>query len=121
MIGFLLNNNQVPIGCLVISCYLADLFEERVRNVPGHFSRRSWGGEDSVTSSKSICVGGYQLGIKLLFLSMDCNRCGVTQRWLFEGQEMSFSTRSSHCKGSWIREIASAKVLATVRIYHEVT
>ena len=35
MIDFLLNNNQALIGCLVIStCSLADLFEQRVRNVP---------------------------------------------------------------------------------------
>ena len=35
MIGFLLNNNLVPIGFSVIStCSLADLFEQRARNVP---------------------------------------------------------------------------------------
>ena len=44
MIGFLLNNNQASIGSSVISTRsLADLFEQRVRNVPIRFSRRSWG------------------------------------------------------------------------------
>ena len=68
-----------------------------------------------------------QLGIKLLFLSMDCtckgnaskalrDRCGVTYGRAFEGQEISFFTRISQCTESWIREIASAKVLAAVGI-----
>ena len=35
MIGFLLNNNLVPIGSPVISvCSAADLFEQRERNAP---------------------------------------------------------------------------------------
>ena len=35
MIGFLLNNNLAPIGSPVFStCFLADLFEQRARNVP---------------------------------------------------------------------------------------
>ena len=35
MIGFLLNNNLAPIGSSVIStCFPADLYEQRERNVP---------------------------------------------------------------------------------------
>ena len=44
MIGFLLNNNQAPIGSSVIStCSPADLFEQRVRNVPIRFNVRGGG------------------------------------------------------------------------------
>ena len=44
MISFLLHNDPAPIGSKVIStCSLADLYEQRERNVPCRFSRRSWG------------------------------------------------------------------------------
>ena len=63
MIGFLLNNNQAPIGSSVIStCSPADLSGTKGKECAHSFQQTLVGEEDCVTSPKSVCVGGYMFG-----------------------------------------------------------
>ena len=115
MIGFLLNNNQAPIGSSAIStCSPADLFEQRVRNVPIRFSRRSWGQSRSQSfvpldqRSENVSSGGNHYErtkeITEFWLSGSLRICiyGACLKWLLP--ELSFSDRWLRGTKLWERD-----------------